>query len=83
MNQGLAYFQSSSASFQLWVDKSDLDCMCFVNKFSIFNYFSLKKERFQFFGGDGFLYQGTNKCVFEDLNVKLKILKLFRSCYFV
>ena len=64
MNQGLAYFQSSSVSFQLWVHKSDLNCMCFASKFSISNYFSLKKGSFQFFGRDGFLYQGTNKYMF-------------------
>ena len=40
--------------------------VCFVSKFSISNSFSLKKGSFQFFGWDGFLYQGTNKCVFRN-----------------
>lgn len=42
-DKGLEYFQSSSASFQLWLHKSDLDCVCIVNQLSKSNHFCLKE----------------------------------------
>ena len=37
----------NQASFQLWVYKSDLDCLCFASQFSISNYFRLKQQSFE------------------------------------
>ena len=41
-DKGLEYFQSSSASLQLWLHKSDLDCVCIVSQLSKSNHFYLK-----------------------------------------